>query len=406
MGFSKKYRREYIRKYSIKVALVCGVTAFLAVACTSSDKKNPSDTAKDANNASWAGRMQLMASGLEDIMPYVFSRQEFADPANKAKLRKMMAEFGKSVALVPQHVGEDMLGKDPIVKFTIQRLEANTKHALRAYDEGHIEFSRSVLRENMGLCFTCHTTNQLGPQTQFTTAQLKSNFRIYPTERADYYVSTRQYDKAIQVLEGVIQNPGSWMEDPHEQVSALRKYLSLMVRVKEDPARAARAVEGFLANQKLPYFISVDAEVWLKSLREWQREKGQRPALAQAQALMRKAKASQSTGGYQSALVDYLRASALLHSGLRSATNAQEKAQIYEWLGQSYETLAEIGSWDLPEVYFEACIRSAPKTKVAQKCYKDFERTIVMGFSGSAGIFIPKEERERMAELKTISGLN
>lgn len=390
-------------KLTIKLGLAACV--LVIVACSSTETKNGSVAASGKVGSSWAARMQGMAGNLEDLMPYVFSRQEFMDEKNKSKIKKMVAEFEKSIELVPRHIGEEMLGKDPLVKFTIARLQSNTAHAARAFDEGHAEFSRNILKENMGLCFSCHTTNQMGPQSQFTTAQINSSFRIYPTERADYYVATRQYDKALSVLEGVLKTPGNWMDDPHEQVAALRKFLALEVRVKNEPARAAQVIESFLNNQKLPYFIAVDAEAWLKSLRDWQKEKSKDATLAKAQTLLRKAKGSQSTQGYQSAYVDYLRASAILHDSLRRVQDGKLKAEVYQMLGESYETLAEMGTWDLPEVYFEACVRSAPKTNLAQRCYKDFERTIILGFSGSAGIFIPKEERERMSELKSLAGL-
>jgi hypothetical protein len=75
-------------------------------------------------------------------------------------------------------------------------------------------------------------------------------------------------------------------------------------------------------------------------------------------------------------------------------------------LGQSYEAISEMGIWDLPEVYYEACVRTAPKTEEAKRCYRDFERSIVLGFSGSAGIFIPKEERDRLNDLKALAGLS
>lgn len=391
---------------SLKKLIVC-LGLMLGIVQCSSHKKSEVDTAGNRKfDGSWADRMQGMAKGVERLMPYAFSREEFGNSENKKTIAKLIADFETSIELVPQHAGEEMLGKDPLVKFAISRLKSNTRHALKAFNEGHVEFSRNVLRENMGLCFSCHTTTQFGPENNFSTAKLPSNFRIHPSEKAEYYVATRQFDRAVDILDGVLKSPGSLMDDPHEQVAALRKYLLIQVRVKKDPAAAASLLQNFLNNKNLPYFIANDGETWLKSLLEWQREgKLKGNSFDKAQALLRKAKFKQSNQGYQSALVDYLRASSLLHDSLRETKNAVLQSKIYHLLGQSYETLSETGTWDLPEFYFEACVRTAPKTPISQQCFKDFERSIVLGFSGSAGIFIPKDERERMSELKLISGL-
>lgn len=403
-----KYSTQVQTTLKLKTVLSIAILGLSFAGCTSNNAKTDAATGKATQgvDGSWASRMRGMAGGLEELMPYVFSRTEFNDSENRSRIRKLIVDFDHSVELVPKHAGEEMLGKDPLVKFTIERLRSNTQHAIKAFDENHVEFSRNILRENMGLCFTCHTTTQFGPENNFSNKIISSNFRIQPTERAEYYVATRQFDRAIDVLEGVLQTPANLLDDPHEQVGALRRYLSLQVRVKKDAAGAASLIEKFLNQKKLPYFIATDAEAWLRSLRDWQAQGNKmREPFKQSQDLLKKARQKQSLGGYQSAYVDYLRASAMLHESLRVATNGAQRAEIYQLLGSCYDTLTETGTWDLPEVYFEACVRSAPRSGIAQKCYKEFERAIVLGFSGSAGIFVPKEERERMSELKMLSGL-
>ena len=109
--------------------------------------------------------------------------------------------------------------------------------------------------------------------------------------------------------------------------------------------------------------------------------------------------------GYDSAMIEHLRATSLLHEALKKTTSDRQRSNIYYSLGTSYDVLTELGLWDLPDVYFEACIRSWPQSKTARKCYRSFERNIILGFSGSAGIFIPKDERARLAELKQLAGL-
>jgi hypothetical protein len=59
----------------------------------------------------------------------------------------------------------------------------------------------------------------------------------------------------------------------------------------------------------------------------------------------------------------------------------------------------------LPEIYYEACIRENPKSKLAKDCFGDLERVTIIQYSGTAGLFLPEDERARMKELKVLSGL-
>lgn len=385
--------------------------------CSSSHKNEgqESSAAEKSNvglqKTNWPVQMRKLAHDLEGLYPYVASKEEFLDDANSKQISGLIASFEKSVELVPRHAGEEMLGKDPIVKYAVSRLLNNTKQAHSAFSDGHREFARNLLKDNLALCFSCHTTTQLGPENNFSNKVLNSGFRITPTEKASYYVATRQFDRASSSLKEVLKAPVTDNSDLHEKVAALQQYLSLQVRVEKKPEEAIRVVENFLKNQ-LPYFIAVDTKAWLRSLKEWQSELNAPQKtlnsshfLAQAKKVISQAKRVREDEGYQSGYVDYLRATSYLHEGLMSTPNINQKAEIYLMLGNCYEALAKSGTWDLPEAYFEACVRALPKTKLAEKCYADYERVTVMGFSGSAGVFLPKSEREHLQELKSISGL-
>lgn len=381
--------------------LLPGLVVLLGVGAARCTTSNKTPTKSEM---SWSEGMRGMAQNVEKLMPYVFSRDEFNDQKNHATVQKLVGEFETRVNQVPQHAGEQLLGKDPIVQYSVSRLKANAKLANEAYNAGQIEFARSVLRENVGLCFSCHTTQNLGPQDGFSTTTLNTNFRISPNERADYYVATRQFDKAIASLDVVVRSPMYMLENPHEQLNALRKYLFLQVRVKKDPGPAIVLLDEYLSWKGLPYFVATDVQAWMDSLKKWQNEEGSQNSMDAAQKLMKNADSLQMVGN-EAGLVDYLRASTLFHEQLLVTKTPRQKAKIYNFLGESYETLSDMKLWDLPEFYYEACIRTFPKSAEAKKCYKNFERSIILGYSGSAGIFIPETERQLMTELRALSGL-
>jgi hypothetical protein len=49
------------------------------------------------------------------------------------------------------------------------------------------------------------------------------------------------------------------------------------------------------------------------------------------------------------------------------------KAQGYLLTGETSEKLRNIFLWMHPEAYYEACIRSRPRSMEAKKCYKNIE---------------------------------
>jgi tetratricopeptide (TPR) repeat protein len=367
----------------------------------SSNATSPS--VKSGAPADWSTGMRKMATSLEALLPYVYSQAEFNDSKNKSAVFARIEDFQNSVDVVPTHVGEDLLGKDPLLKYSVNRLKANSRQAVEAFKEGHAEFSRSLLRESVGTCFNCHSSQNMGPQYKFSTGTLSSSFRLTPNEKADYYVATRQFDQALGTLEQVLRSPNSFYDSPHDQSLALRKYLSLEVRVRKEPSRAAKTLETFINNKKLPYFLAKDSEAWLMSLREWQAEAGKKPLAPRE--LLQKAKVKSDRGGFQAGLIEHMRATSGLHEALRTTKAADQRAKIYFQLGSSYDVLSDLGVWDLPDVYFEACIRAQPKSSQAKECFKSFERNLIMGYSGSAGLFIPADERKHLAELKDLAGL-
>src|SRR5690606_33645910 len=176
------------------------------------------------------------------LLPFLVSRAEFHDPKNRKDIENLIEGFDRSVARVPRHMGEKMLGEDPMIQYSLNNLQDSSAQALRAFKEGHVEYARNVLVQSISTCFNCHSSQQFGPENTFSTAKLDSSFRMYPTERAQYYVATRQFDRAIEVLENVLRNPTPFYDQPHEQSLALKKYLALMVRVRKDPTRAAETV--------------------------------------------------------------------------------------------------------------------------------------------------------------------
>ncbi|MCB0343381.1 MAG: hypothetical protein KDD59_14170, partial [Bdellovibrionales bacterium] len=354
-------------------------------------------------SASWPEKMQGMSKSVTSLLPYVYSRKEFHDPENEKALKSMIKDFSGAVHEVPAEAGKKIIGEDPIIKYSLDRLQDDVDRATKSFASGHKEYARSILRGTMSNCFSCHSRTQVGPEYVVSDSVFK-NRQIEATERADLYVATRQYQKALEALSKVLNEPVSFYEDPYEHERALKKYLAISVRVKKDPTAAIATIDKFLTRKNVPYYLSEDARSWRKSLSDWAKEKtAPSNKLKKAESLIKEARQLQSLHSFQTGNIEYLRATSLLHEQLAETKDPAERSKIYSLLGKSYEILADLGFWNFPELYFEACIRETPKTNMAKSCYKDFEKNVIFGFSGSAGIFLPTEERNRLKQLKELA---
>ena len=164
-------------------------------------------------------------------------------------------------------------------------------------------------------------------------------------------------------------------------------------------------LDRVLEQSDLPVYIQENASSWKRSLLEWQKtkiKKGQ--TFDHVQKIFVRAKKIQDYPSDQTADIDFMRAASLLHKELKDSKDPQRRAQCYSMLGEAYEVLSDLDNWELPELYYEACIREFPKSKIAKGCFKYFERSIIWGFSGSAGTFIPHTERKRLNELRLLAG--
>ncbi|MCB0363118.1 MAG: hypothetical protein KDD35_10365, partial [Bdellovibrionales bacterium] len=145
---------------------------------------------------------------------------------------------------------------------------------------------------------------------------------------------------------------------------------------------------------------------WKKSLQAWSKSKEATAVVKDpikiATKMIRKARLGQEYRKDHGGDVEYLLASTILHDGLVHLKKASERSEAYFLLGESYEVLGDLGSWNLHEFYFESCIREWPRGPLARKCYERLEESVYLGYSGSSGVHLPYHEKKRLNEIKNL----
>jgi hypothetical protein len=355
----------------------------------------------------WSAKMQEMRGQFTQLMPYIYSEKAFLAPENEKEIAPLIQSLENTTRKISHETVKEVRSADPGFRFVANRLDTELIVAQETFESGNKEYSRRLLKNVVKNCFYCHSQTNQGPR--FDNIQIEvNNTDLNRTERADLLVAMRNYKGALKELENVLTDKQYLQSNPFEQERALRKYLALSIRVNNDPAEARKLMQKLLKSDVKPIYLQDHIKAWEKSLAKWERElksskKKKAGGLKEARRLVKQAQVVQEFPVDNSGDVYYLRATNLLHDYLaeeKKKTNAIEALYL---LGSSYEVLANIGLWDMSDVYYEACIRQSPHTTMAERCFKRWEQNMYLGYSGSGGIFIPKTVRTRMSELKELA---
>jgi tetratricopeptide (TPR) repeat protein len=273
----------------------------------------------------------------------------------------------------------------------------------RRFDAHDVESVGPRVRTLMSLCFTCHSRERAA---DFADAvQRIDALGLTGLERATVLASTRQFDAALEEYEKVLSAP---ITDTAAFSRAVQDSMTLLVRVKDDPAATMVLLQKLEARKDLPKFFRATVPAWKRDVEAWRGEKfdaqGAKPQVlfAKAQALV-----ATANGGplYTDERKDvlWLRASAYLNLALAKEPKFKQRGEALFLLGTCAAGLRSPLWWDVDELFFEACVRENPKTPLAKRCFERLSERVTLGFTGSAGTFIPDDELTRLEELKALS---
>jgi hypothetical protein len=365
--------------------------------------KNQTEAPK-SEGANWSGDMQTMAQDVKNLVPFLYDKDAFQDPRNRETVQRYLRNFAQSAHHVKPEMGKKYLGDDLLVEFSLNHLGADLNRAVQSFEVGQLEYSRSVAKASLSYCFQCHSVTQEGSAAMWDVDRLQ-NLKLAPLEKADLLVATRRYDKALSHMENLLNSPDIYKNHAFEFEALLRRYLALIIRVEKAPGRALTELNKIVANADTPHYLLEQAEGWRRSLKAWEGErprkiKNAKDLFEQVEKRFQKAADLQHFEKDHAGDVEYLRATEQLHQGMKLLKTPQEQARALFLLGKAYEVLDELGSWNLHETYYEACVEKDPRAATAKSCFNRLEASLYMGYSGSSGTHLPPDESERLKRLR------
>ena len=371
--------------------LVLFISSLLLIACVSQNEKKPE---------AWPSKMQEVSSSLEKLIPIIYTDSKFYDAKNKSANLKAIQKFQQAAHQVPESSAEKILGKDPIVTMQLEGLKKNLSSAVKSFESDNLKYSQYMLKSSISFCFRCHSRQHMGPEVHKFKKYNWSQLKMSPIESSELLIATRQYQEAKAILEKFIFNSGAKSTN-FIMEEAIKHYFTIVLRAQNSPQEGMRFLTRLTKKKIAVPMVKDNYKVWRKSLAAW--SMGTNPKSLKKVARLVEAEPLVFPATLDWRFIDLLYASTRLHAMTRASVGSKKLSKIYLQLGVVYDRLGDVGFWELPEAYFEACIRKTPHSEVAQQCYRFLERNVVLGFTGSAGTFLPNDEVVRLQELKKLS---
>ncbi len=345
-------------------------------------------------------RMVGIVSALEIALPYAQDQETFASPAAREELRGALRELSRNASALELHGGDDTPG----FRFFARRLSEDATEIAKRFQAGSSDEARFLLNQVVDDCAGCHVRLP-DPREHAVGVPLTARMQSAPpTARARLLIATRQFDAALETYEKLFAARSTSLSALDFE-GALEDYLVVALRVRSDYARAGRMLAALAARGDAPPYLGQLFASWREALAQLAPYE-QASTLVEAREVLAKAEARRRFPADRSALVHDLVASALLHRALaRGLANPDERAEASYLLG-----LAELRndpSRGLPqaEAYLESAIRAAPNSDIARDAYGVLEEQTVLGWMGSAGLDVPRDVTDWLAELRALAGL-
>ena len=370
------------------------------IALTSSTQTLAANTPSenDKNQAETRAIMAQIFSSLTNVLPISMDTKEFSDPKNREKILGDLRKMRDGTSSLVEHTKkfEGSFG------FIAKSMSRDIKDIHSWYEKGATSESRYLLQQVTENCVSCHMKlpdpGHAPRMDHFfknvTVAKLSA------PEKARLQVALRQFDDALATWEDMFK---TWPK-PGElfAMDTLPEYLKVVLRVKGDGNRALGAIEGLSKRADLPKFMSREVSSWKASLAKVNGDLGRKGnELQRATKLIQNAKRAMEYPMDRTGLVDYIAASALLNKFLATpGIKPDATSEAYYLLGIT-ESLIGRSTWlSQTDYYYEASIRSAPKSKIAAKAMDALEQQVLMEYSGSGGTNIPDDIQANLDELR------
>ena len=291
----------------------------------------------------WRAHMQALSKSLIDVFPFIYSKSEFRDPANRKRISTQLKKLSTTAHSLPEQSGQVLLGAEPLVRDARTSISAGFERAYGLFERKNYAAAQTESQQTVFKCFACHTATQIGARFSATNPEVMEMATPFAQGKVFVYGALRQFNGALEFIE---KQPPT--------LEYVKLHLIVSLRGLQEFDRAEKYLEKVSPHFKKDKTGSELITQWTKDLRKW--------------------KATPDSGSSERpvgelAFVDELRETLVLHRKvLDKNLTAQSKAETYLRLGELYALLRVEALRGLSALYFEACRNEKPSEDLLKKC--------------------------------------
>ena len=363
---------------------------------------------------------------------YVWSPKQFIDKRNHKKILALIDSMSGNFHRVELAAPLTMF--EPGFRLTLASHQQMLNDIRSRFEKGDADYANWRLRSLSANCVSCHSRYQvpidfIGSVPPLEEASFEAEYA-----RAQFLFATRQFDAAKTDLLRIAQSQVTLPTGVNDAFRALKLWLVIEVRVKEDFRVAAAALDPIIA--KLPpdsdyreVLQTWNGELLELATRAPLNQAAPTALLLEAERLLNGRTTESTEREDELRLVTNLRASGLLHQALQQAVplptqteGAQTKGAPIKGvkaekavdptrvkrratflLGVSYARLPIDVFETFKELYLEQTIREFPESQEAQSSYLLYQDYIEEQSSGSGGLHLDAEQAKKLRELRNLA---
>ena len=342
---------------------------------------------------------------ISDILPLVLSKAAFEDPKNAKEISALMNRM-QDLSGKMLNSTKKFSDNDPSIPFIAERFHQDIGMAIDMWNSGDRVVPRRLMRNVTDYCISCHTRTSKG--LHLSDVIQSQRFKSMPAlSKAEYLAATRQFDEALKQYENVLVDRPLAKSDPEAWDLAVRKMLAIAIRVEKDPSLTTELLSRIQESpDSMPPALRGDIAMWRQSAKAWANER--RPAsmtdkqrLEMAKTLLKEGEqiSAKVPGG---ALIEYMRASSILHDLLGRSTGGEQYQEILWLAGQSAEYLSDLNGGTLQDAYYEGCVRKGKDKALSQKCLTALEKSMTRSYGVSSRAGLPPFAKKQLDDLNKL----
>ena len=268
-------------------------------------------------------------------------------------------------------------GKDDEFRYLARSFDETTRDIANSFRETWPSYAYFSLMELTQHCVACHSRLPSDAQSAFGQRLMArvDPADFDPSELAQLYVATRQFDAAEAVLERKLLGPKEDAIDL-DTAGVLLDYLDLTLVVRQDTARASALLKKFAARPDTPHYLRDRIAGWQENLKALAPVLNGAPSLAKAHELFVTADGlTRAPRGRERAIHDLVAASQLQrYIAANPRATGEDIADAYYMLGIiALRTIEPKYSVPEMELLFASAIRAAPQGPHAHEAYNLLE---------------------------------